>query len=85
MTGAAKPGLARRGLIGGFLASLCLVGSAAAKTIRRMSKAKALYQDHPQDIRACSTCTLFVAPAACKAVIGKVSPEGWCKLYDMAD
>jgi hypothetical protein len=26
-----------------------------------------------------------VAPHACKVVEGKISPDGWCKAYAMAD
>jgi 23S rRNA C2498 (ribose-2'-O)-methylase RlmM len=57
----------------------------AAKPRKRVSKTAALYQDGPKDIRSCASCTLFERPDRCKAVIGKVSPNGWCRLYDMAD
>jgi hypothetical protein len=50
-----------------------------------MSKTQAEYQDSPKDIQMCATCTLFVAPHACKVVEGKISPDGWCKAYAMAD
>jgi len=55
------------------------------KPLRKSSKQEAQYQDQPKDIRACATCTLFTAPDECKVVEGKVSPDGWCKLYDLAD
>jgi hypothetical protein len=77
----------RRVLIG--LAAAGLAGAAgpalAAGPRKRVSKTVALYQDQPRDIRSCASCTLFVRPDRCKAVLGKVSPDGWCKLYDMAD
>ncbi len=52
---------------------------------KKVSKAKAKYQDHPQDIRACATCNLYLPPDQCKAVVGQVSPDGWCELFDLAD
>ena len=81
---------ARRGLLkailGAAAAGLGAAGPArAAKIRRKVSKARARYQDHPMDVRACASCTLFVPPDACKAVTGKVSPEGWCNLFDLAD
>jgi hypothetical protein len=50
-----------------------------------MTKARAEYQGIPNGIYSCATCTLFVAPNACKVVEGEVSPDGWCKAYAMAD
>jgi hypothetical protein len=51
----------------------------------KLSKAQAEYQDGPKGIAMCATCTLFVAPRACKIVEGDISPNGWCKAYAMAD
>jgi len=39
------------------------------------------YQDSPKDGKDCKGCKLFVAPASCKSVTGKISPKGWCKLW----
>ena len=81
----------RRGFfqaLAGGAAIVCAAQPAAAAVKvpkHKVSKAKAKYQDHPQDIRACATCTLFVPPDGCKAVLGKVSPDGWCALFDLAD
>lgn len=76
----------RRVLLGLAGAGLAIAAPVlAAPPRKRVSKAAALYQDQPKDIRSCASCTLFVRPDRCKAVIGKVSPNGWCKLYDMAD
>lgn len=44
----------------------------------KMSKAEAEYQDTPNGILSCATCTLFDAPNSCKVVEGEVSPDGWC-------
>jgi hypothetical protein len=51
----------------------------------KMSKQQADYQDSPKDIQMCATCTLFVPPRACKVVAGDISPNGWCRVYAMAD
>jgi hypothetical protein len=51
----------------------------------KLSKQQAEYQDSPKGIQMCATCTLFDAPHSCKIVDGDISPNGWCKLYAMAD
>jgi hypothetical protein len=51
----------------------------------KMSKQQAEYRDTPKGIAMCATCTLFVAPHSCKVVEGEVSPDGWCRVYAMAD
>jgi hypothetical protein len=53
--------------------------------VGKLSKAQAQYQDSPRGIAMCATCTLFIAPRACKVVDGDISPNGWCKEYAMAD
>lgn len=79
----------RRRFVEGLTAAAVLAAAApahaAAKARKKVSQARAKYQDHPMDIRACATCTLFQAPNACKAVLGKVSPDGWCVLFEIAD
>jgi hypothetical protein len=39
------------------------------------------YQDSPHGSQDCSSCNLFEAPSSCKSVSGKISPNGWCKIY----
>jgi hypothetical protein len=51
----------------------------------KMSKMRAEYQDMPNGIFSCATCTLFVPPAACKVVEGEISPDGWCRAFALAD
>jgi len=51
----------------------------------KLTKAQVQYQDSPKGIAMCATCTLFVAPRACKLVEGDISPSGWCNAYAMAD
>ena len=50
-----------------------------------MTKAQVEYQDTPNGIYSCATCTLFEAPNSCKVVEGEVSKEGWCKAFALAD
>jgi hypothetical protein len=56
-----------------------------ARGAEKMSKQAAQYQDAPQGVAMCATCSLFVEPHSCKVVEGDVSPNGWCKAYAMAD
>ncbi len=77
--------LSRRTLLGGAAA---LVGAGTASLIATPAAAQsktpqtaAKYQDHPQGQSKCSGCVQFQAPAACKVVEGKISPEGWCQLF----
>jgi len=71
--------------IAGSAAVRPLVARAQQAGVEKLSKAQAQYQDSPRGIAMCATCTLFIAPRACKVVDGDISPNGWCKEYAMAD
>jgi hypothetical protein len=71
-------------LLGGIAAWSSAAGAQQGET-EKLSKAQAEYQDSPKGIAMCATCTLFLAPRACKLVEGDISPSGWCKAYAMAD
>ena len=83
-----QSGASRRKLI-----DVAIRGGSAALLLRiapghaadKMTRAQAEYQDMPNGIYSCGTCTLFVPPASCKVVEGDVSKDGWCKAYAMAD
>jgi hypothetical protein len=48
----------------------------------KMSKAKAEYQEKPSGDRECAKCIQYIAKSnTCKAVEGKISPQGWCILW----
>jgi hypothetical protein len=66
-------------------ASTALLPCLRARASDKMTKARAEYQDTPNGIYSCATCTLFEAPNSCKVVEGEVSKEGWCKAFAMAD
>jgi hypothetical protein len=34
---------------------------------------------------SCAVCTFFVKPRGCKVVAGDISPDGWCRFFDMPD
>jgi hypothetical protein len=52
---------------------------------RKMTRTEAQYQDMPNGIYSCATCTLFERPKSCKVVEGDVSEGGWCKAFALAD
>jgi hypothetical protein len=55
------------------------------KIPKPVSPKRAKYQDHPKQIFSCATCSFFETPDKCKVVIGAVSPNGWCDLYNQVD
>jgi hypothetical protein len=81
----------RRSVLRAVLQGLATVMPAAmsgrvrAQSDDKMTKARAEYQETPNGIYSCATCTLFVPPTACKVVEGEVSPDGWCKAFALAD
>jgi High potential iron-sulfur protein len=73
-----------RAAVGG-VSSVLVLRRPPAQAADKMTKAQAEYQDTPNGIYSCATCTLFEAPNGCKVVEGEVSKEGWCKAFAMAD
>lgn len=61
------------------LASRALRGIARAQ--QKVAKAVVKYQDSPNGGHQCSGCANFVPPDACKVVLGKISPHGWCTIW----
>ena len=59
--------------------------SAVAGAAVKMTRKQAEYQDTPNGIYSCGSCTLFERPNACKVVEGEVSSDGWCKAFALAD
>ena len=66
---------------------LVLTAALAAATVPlvKLSPAEAHYQDTPRGGLSCAGCTLFVKPRSCKVVEGDISPNGWCRLFDLPD
>ncbi len=51
----------------------------------KLSQSEAQYQNTPKGMFRCANCTFFIKPRSCKVVTGDVSPNGWCKLFDLPD
>ena len=78
-------GMSRRSL-------LVTVGSAVAGRAfkpalaqSKVSQAEALYQDRPKNGISCAACALFRPPVARAVVMGVISPQGWCRFFDLPD
>jgi len=39
------------------------------------------YRYQPKGSERCGLCTMFRKPSSCTAVMGTISPQGWCKLF----
>ena len=57
----------------------------AEEPLPRLSQVEAEYRNTPNGMFSCATCTFFIKPRLCKVVTGDVSPNGWCKLFDLPD
>ena len=55
-------------------------GTAFAKGKR--SKADVEYQDTSHGIERCEICAPFLPPDQCRTVVGPVTRQGWCKIYE---
>jgi hypothetical protein len=51
----------------------------------KIPQVDAQYQPMPKGLFSCAVCTFFIKPNACKVVTGDISPQGWCKLFDLPD
>ena len=52
---------------------------------RQLSQEEADYRDRPKSGLSCAACALFRPPRACVVVAGDISPNGWCKFFDLPD
>jgi len=59
------------------------IAPAAAR--QKMSAAEAQYQNRPKNGFSSAACALFRPPAACVVVAGAISPNGWCRFFDLPD
>ncbi len=53
-------------------------------TAPKMSKADARYVPQATGSERCGLCDMFRMMDACTAVEGRISPRGWCRLYESA-
>jgi hypothetical protein len=68
-----------------LLATVLTAGGARAQVPPKMSQAAARYQDSPRGGLSCIGCTFFQRPRSCQVVAGVISPNGWCRLFDLPD
>jgi hypothetical protein len=73
-----------RAVVGGLSAGL-LCRNSPTEASEKMTPQQAQYQDTPNGIYSCATCTLFEPPSSCKVVEGEVNGDGWCKAFGLAD
>jgi hypothetical protein len=64
--------------------SLAAVPAPADEPVK-LAQSEAQYQTTPKGLLSCAACTFFIRPRACKVVAGDISPQGWCKLFDLPD
>ncbi|MGD0633262.1 MAG: high potential iron sulfur protein [Beijerinckiaceae bacterium] len=77
-------GMSRRALLRAGVSAAgaaALIGTATGPASAKMAPGAVGYQDSPHGSQDCSSCNLFEAPSSCKSVSGKISPNGWCKIY----
>jgi hypothetical protein len=67
-----------RAVVGGLSAGL-LCRNSPTEASEKMTPQQAQYQDTPNGIYSCATCTLF------EVVEGEVNRDGWCKAFALAD
>jgi hypothetical protein len=54
---------------------------ATAQVQVKTSQQVAGYQNTPSGGNRCGSCAQFQPPAACRVVAGRISPQGWCRLF----
>ncbi|WP_246164306.1 high-potential iron-sulfur protein [Blastochloris sulfoviridis] len=54
---------------------------AEAQVAKKASHKASGYQESPKGAQRCDNCRMFVAPASCQVVEGKIAANGWCRLY----
>jgi hypothetical protein len=77
--------IARRRLLALVAGALVLDTTSQAKSQQKpkLAQADASYQDTPKNDQKCSKCTYFQPPEGCSVVTGKISSQGWCKLFEV--
>jgi hypothetical protein len=65
-------------------AAVALAANVDSAKAAKLPQKSAGYQPTPKGDRECSNCKLFVPPDECQKVAGKISPHGYCLLYQKA-
>jgi hypothetical protein len=75
--------LSRRSLLSGVGATaICSAITTSGEA--KVSQSAVTYQGTPKGEQRCGTCKQFEPPNACRLIDGKISPQGWCKLWAKA-
>ncbi len=64
-----------------FVASAFWLSFAYAQGFTKSPQSSAGYQNNPNGNQRCGGCLHFQPPTSCKVVAGRISPNGWCKLF----
>jgi hypothetical protein len=76
----------RRSLLRAALSWTGIVSAiATSQAHQKMSQSDAEYQDAPKSGLTCAACSLFRPPRSCEIVQGDISPNGWCRFFDLPD
>ena len=75
----------RRDLLRAALVAAPLAGAPPAEAQTKATQAEAQYQDMPRGGLSCAMCSLFRPPRGCEVVAGDISPQGWCKFFELPD
>ena len=51
----------------------------------KATKSEAAYRDHANGHDRCARCAMFRPPQGCTAVMGTISPQGWCEYFAEAE
>jgi hypothetical protein len=79
-------GVLRRGLLRAAFSWVVIVsGIAPSQAQQKMSQSDAEYQETPKSGLTCAACSLFRPPRSCEIVQGDISPNGWCRFFDLPD
>lgn len=62
-------------------ASAIAAGAQGAAAQSKSPQQAAGYQATPNGSQRCGNCAHFQPPSSCKVVAGKISPQGWCRIY----
>ena len=76
--------LSRRGLLRAAAAAATAGLDSALAAKGKRSQADVAYRDTPNGHERCELCAPFLPPDQCRTVVGPVSRQGWCKIYEGA-
>lgn len=72
----------RRGLLKGAAAGMTFFGlGSTAALAAKASPSSVGYRGSPSGDQNCANCSLFISPNACVSVSGKISANGWCRIW----